>query len=74
MMMEYTIDYYVWLIIKERSKQRLLAVPAARQHFSRQVAKGFRRKLPSVKSRSNKPAFWTLYILRLELFSDTYFN
>jgi hypothetical protein len=40
----------------------VLAVPAARQHVSRQVAKGFRRKLPSVKLRSNQPALWTPYI------------
>jgi hypothetical protein len=35
----------------------VLAVPAERQHFSQQVAKGFRRKLPSVKSRSNQRPF-----------------
>jgi hypothetical protein len=33
----------------------VLAVPAVRQHFARQVAKGFCRKLSSVKSRSNQP-------------------
>jgi hypothetical protein len=37
----------------------VLAVPAARQQFSRQVAKGFHRKLPSIKPRSNQPALWT---------------
>jgi hypothetical protein len=37
----------------------VLAVPAARQHFSWRVGKGFRRKLPSVKARSNQPALWT---------------
>jgi hypothetical protein len=60
---EYNINYYIWLIINERSKQCVLAVPPARQHFSRQVAKDFRRKLPSVKSRSNQPALWTLYMM-----------
>jgi hypothetical protein len=48
-----------WLIINESSKQCVLAVLGERQHFSRQVAEGFRRKLLSVKSRSNQPAFWT---------------
>jgi hypothetical protein len=43
-------------IINERCKQRALEVPAARQHYSRQVAKGFRRKLPSVESVSNQSA------------------
>jgi hypothetical protein len=70
---EYTIDY-VWVIINGRSKYRVLAVPAVRQHFSRQVAKDFRRKLPSIKSRSSQPAFWTLFMLWLELFSETYFS
>jgi hypothetical protein len=59
---EYNINYYIWLIINKRSKQCVLAVPAVRQHFPCQVAKGFRRKLPSVKSRSNQPALWILYI------------
>jgi hypothetical protein len=59
---EYNISYCIWLIIKESSKQLVLAVPAARQHFPRQVATGFRRKLPSVESRSNQPALWTSYI------------
>jgi hypothetical protein len=48
-------------MINERCKQRVLAVPAARQHFSRQVDKGFRTELPSVNSRSNQPALWTPY-------------
>jgi hypothetical protein len=38
-----------------------LSVPAARQRFSRQVAKDFRRKLQSVKPRSNQLALWTTY-------------
>jgi hypothetical protein len=62
---EHNINYYIWLIINERSKGCELAVPAARQHFSRQVTKGFRRKLPSVQSTSSEPALcthnrWTL--------------
>jgi hypothetical protein len=46
---EYNINYYSCLTINERSKQCVLAVPAARQHFSRQVAQLFRSKLPLVK-------------------------
>jgi hypothetical protein len=41
------------------SKRCALPVPAARQNFSRRVTKGFRGKLPSVKSRSNQPALCT---------------
>jgi hypothetical protein len=37
---EYNINYYISLIINERRKQCVLAVPAAKQHFSWQVAKG----------------------------------
>jgi hypothetical protein len=59
---EYNINYRIWLIMNERSKQCVLAVPAMRQHFSQQVAKSFRRKLMSVNPMSNQPALWTLYI------------
>jgi hypothetical protein len=47
----YLYNYYIRLIIHERSEQCMPAVAAARQHLSRQVAKGSRRKLPSLKSR-----------------------
>jgi hypothetical protein len=40
----------------------MLTVPAAREHFSREVAKGLRRKLLNVKSRSNQPSLRTPYI------------
>jgi hypothetical protein len=30
---EYSFNYYIWLIINERSKQCVLPVPAAQQHF-----------------------------------------
>jgi hypothetical protein len=60
----YNINYYIWLIINKRCKQCVLAVPAARQNFSRQVAKGFRRKLPSVKSRPSQPALWIICIYK----------
>jgi hypothetical protein len=60
---EFNINYYIWLIINEINKQCVLAVPAAREHFSWQGAKGFHRKLPSIKSRSNQPALWTLNML-----------
>jgi hypothetical protein len=54
---EYSINH---LIINERSKQCVLAVLAAWQHFSQQVAQLFHRRLPTVKSVSNQPALWTL--------------
>jgi hypothetical protein len=57
--------YYIWLIINERIKQCVLAVPAARQHFSRQVVQLFCSKLPTVKSVSNQPALWSLGIINL---------
>jgi hypothetical protein len=53
---EYNINCYILSTINERSKQCVLAVTAARQHFSRLVAKGVRKKLPSVKAMSNQPA------------------
>jgi hypothetical protein len=40
----YWYNYCSWLISNEISKQCVLAAPAARQHLSRQVAMGFRRK------------------------------
>jgi hypothetical protein len=43
----------------------VLAVPDARRHFSWQAAQRFRRKLQTVKSMSNHPAFWTLGITKL---------
>jgi hypothetical protein len=46
---EYEINYYIWLIINERSKQCVLTVPAARKHFCRQVTQRFRRKLQTAK-------------------------
>jgi hypothetical protein len=53
---EYNVNYYISLIINKISKQSELAVPALRQHFSQEAAKGFQRKLPSIKLRSNQPA------------------
>jgi hypothetical protein len=49
---EYNINGYSLLIINERSKQYVLAVLAAWQHF---LGK-WPRELPSVKSRPNQPA------------------
>jgi hypothetical protein len=41
-------------------RQRSFSVRgAARQHFPRQVAQRFPRKLPMVKSMSNQPVLWT---------------
>jgi hypothetical protein len=62
----YQCNYYIWLIINESSTQCVLAVPAARHHFSRQVAKGFRRKLPSVSQgtislRSEHPEYTNFF-------------
>jgi hypothetical protein len=59
----YSYNCYIWLIINGSSKQSVLAVLGGRQHFSRQTAKGFRRKLSSVKSRSNQSVLWTIYIM-----------
>jgi hypothetical protein len=67
---EYNINYCIWLITKERSKQRVLAVPAARRHFSRKVTQRFRRKLPTIKSMSNQPALWTLGTLSPSRFTS----
>jgi hypothetical protein len=50
----YEYNYYIRLIFNKRSKQCVLAVPATRQHFSRQMAKGFRSKLLSIMPRSNQ--------------------
>jgi hypothetical protein len=58
----YYYNYYILLIINEKNIQCVLAVPSAPQNFSWQVAKGFRKKLPSVKIRSNQPASWTLCV------------
>jgi hypothetical protein len=55
---EYNIDYYIWIIINERSKQCVLTVTAAHKHFYRQVTQRFRGKLPIAKSVSNQPALW----------------
>lgn len=48
----------IWLIIKERSKLCLLAVPAARGRFSREVAQRFLRMLLTVIPLSSKSALW----------------
>jgi hypothetical protein len=56
---EYNINYYIWLIINEKSKQCVLTVLATRKHFYRQVTQRFRRKLPMAKSVSNQTALWT---------------
>jgi hypothetical protein len=44
------------ILIKERSKQRVLTVRTSRKHFYRQVMQRFRRKLPTAKSVSDQPA------------------
>jgi hypothetical protein len=66
---EYNINYYIWLIINEGSKQCVLPVPAVRQNFSRQVTHRFCRKLPTVNSVSNQPALWTRCIYNASLYT-----
>jgi hypothetical protein len=56
---ECSINYYIWLIINKINKQCVLTVPAARNHFYRQVTQRFRRKLPTADSVHNQPALWT---------------
>jgi hypothetical protein len=60
---EYYINYYIWLIINQRSKQCILLVPNADEHFSRQVTHCFCRKLLIAKSESNQPLLWAFGIL-----------
>jgi hypothetical protein len=56
---EYNINYYIWLIINEISKQYVLLVPNARRNFSLQVIHCFPRKFLRIQSKSNQPALWT---------------
>jgi hypothetical protein len=63
---ECSINYYISLIINERSKQYVLTLTAPRKLFYRHVMQLFRRKLPTAKSVSNQPALWAPDIIVLE--------
>jgi hypothetical protein len=62
---EYNFNYYISLIINERTKQCVLTVLTARLHFHRQVAQRSRKNLLTVISMSNQPVLWTLYTNKL---------
>jgi hypothetical protein len=61
----HSINYYIWLIINERSIQYVLPVVKARRHFPRQTSHRFHRKLLTVKSVSNQPPSWTPSIIHI---------
>jgi hypothetical protein len=58
---EYNINYHIWLIINERSKECVLLVANTLMHFSWQVIQ-FHRKLLMVKSVQSACALNTLHI------------